>query len=61
LQDRLKEHGVSVGIETLWRFFKRRKITRKNRRRMPQSNVAAQGTRRAKPGSKVIRPRLTCH
>ena len=24
LRDRLKEHGVSVGIGTLWRFFKRR-------------------------------------
>ena len=41
LRDRLKEHGVSVGIGTLWRFFKRRNITRKKRRRMPQSNVAA--------------------
>ena len=29
LRDRLKEHGVSVGIGTLWRFFKRRNITRK--------------------------------
>jgi hypothetical protein len=26
---RLKEHGVAVAIGTLWRFFKRRKITRK--------------------------------
>jgi len=25
----LKEHDVSVGIGTLWRFFKRRKIARK--------------------------------
>jgi transposase len=41
LRDRLKEHGVSVGIGTLWRFFKRGNITRKKRRRMPQSNVAA--------------------
>jgi transposase len=41
LRDRLKEHGVSVGIGTLWRFFKRRNITRKKSRRMPQSNVAA--------------------
>jgi transposase len=41
LRDKLKEHGVRVGIGTLWRFFKRRKITRKKRRRMPQSNVAA--------------------
>jgi transposase len=31
LRDRLKEHGVSVGIGTLRRFFKRRKITRKKK------------------------------
>jgi transposase len=41
LRDRLKEHGVSVGIGTLWWFFRRRNITRKKRRRMPQSTVAA--------------------
>jgi transposase len=29
LRERLKEHGLTVAIGTLWRFFKRRKITRK--------------------------------
>ena len=29
----LKERGVAVAIGTLWRFFKRRKITRKKSRR----------------------------
>jgi transposase len=30
LRERLKERGIAVAIGTLWRFFKRRKITRKN-------------------------------
>jgi transposase len=38
LRERLKERGVAIG--TLWRFFKRRKITRKKvgarRRTAPQ-------------------------
>jgi transposase len=29
LQEGLKERGVAVAIGTLWRFFNRRKITRK--------------------------------
>ena len=29
LRERLRERGVAVAIGTLWRFFKRRKITRK--------------------------------
>ena len=29
LRERLKERGVAVAIGALWRFFKRRKITRK--------------------------------
>ena len=38
---RLKERRVSAGIGTLWRFFKRRRITLKKRRRMrPSSNAA---------------------
>ena len=40
LQGRLKERGVAVAIGTLWRFFKRRKITRKKSRRT-QPNSAA--------------------
>ena len=39
LRERLKERGVAVA--TLWRFFKRRKITRKKRRRMPPNSAAA--------------------
>jgi transposase len=47
LREQLRARGVAIGIGigiaigTLWRFFKRRKITGKKRRRMPQSNVAA--------------------
>lgn len=41
LKARLKEeHGVSAGVGTLWRFFKRRRITRKKRQRMPPSRRA---------------------
>jgi hypothetical protein len=29
LREQLRERGVAVAIGTLWRFFKRRKITRK--------------------------------
>src|SRR5208282_1197944 len=39
LQEKLKARGVSVG--TLWRFFDRRRITFKKRRRMPLSSNAA--------------------
>src|ERR1700683_832950 len=41
LREQLKERGVAVAIGTLWRFFKRRKITRKKRRRTPPSSAAA--------------------
>ncbi len=34
LQAKLKERGVGAGIGTLWRFFHRRRITLKKRRRM---------------------------
>jgi hypothetical protein len=37
----LKVRGVSAGIGTLWRFFDRRRITFKKRRRMPPSSNAA--------------------
>jgi transposase len=37
LQAGLAEHGVVVGIGTLWRFFDRRKITLKKSRRMRTS------------------------
>jgi transposase len=32
--------GASFGIGTLWRFFARRRITLKKRRRMPPSRIA---------------------
>ncbi len=41
LQEKLKARGVSAGIGTLWRFFDRRRITFKKRRRMPLSSNAA--------------------
>ncbi len=41
LQARLvAERGAHFGIGTLWRFFKRHKITLKKRRRMPPSRSA---------------------
>jgi transposase len=40
LRERLKERGVPVAIGTLWRFFKRRKITRKKSRTPPNSAAA---------------------
>jgi transposase len=40
LQEKLKARGVSVGIGTLWRFFDRRRITFKKRRRMPPNSNA---------------------
>ena len=40
LQAKLEERGVSVAIGTLWRFFKRRWITFKKRRRMPANSSA---------------------
>src|SRR5271155_2114922 len=41
LREQLRERGVAVAIGTLWRFFKRRKITRKKSRRMPPNSAAA--------------------
>jgi len=41
LRGQLRERGVAVAIGTLWRFFKRRKITRKKSRRMPPNSAAA--------------------
>ena len=40
LREQLKERGVAVAIGTLWRFFKRRKITRKKSRRTPPNSAA---------------------
>ena len=37
LQDGLRERGLAVAIGTLWRFFKRRKISR----RTPPNSAAA--------------------
>ena len=39
LQARLAEKRIGAGIGTLWRFFKRRGITRKRRRRMLPSRT----------------------
>ena len=41
LQEKLRARGVSVGVGTLWRFFDRRRITFKKRRRTPPSSNAA--------------------
>ena len=41
LRGRLMERGVAAGVASLWRFFKRRKITLKKRRRTPPSKDAA--------------------
>ena len=40
LRDTLAAHGAAASIASLWRFFDRRKITLKKRRRMPPSNAA---------------------
>jgi transposase len=39
LRTALAERGLSVGYGTLWRFFRRHKITRKKRQRMPPSRT----------------------
>lgn len=41
LRKKLQARGVSAGIGTLWRFFDRRRITFKKRRRMLLSSNAA--------------------
>lgn len=41
LRGKLLEQGVAAGVASLWRFFKRRKITLKKRRRTPPNNDAA--------------------
>ena len=41
LREHLRERGVAVAIGTLWRFFKRRKITRQKSRRTPPNSAAA--------------------
>ena len=39
LRARLAENAIAVAISTLWRFFKRRGITRKKRPHMPPSRI----------------------
>jgi transposase len=39
LQARLTKKGIGAGLSTLWRFFKRRGITRKKRPRTPPSRT----------------------
>ncbi len=39
LRARLADNGIAVAISTLWRFFKRRGITRKKRPPMPPSRT----------------------
>ena len=39
LRARLAEQRVAAGVSTLWRFFKRRRFTRKKRRPMPPSRT----------------------
>ncbi len=46
------ERGVSVGLGTLWRFFARRAVTWKKRRRTRPSRTAPTWRPRAKPGSR---------
>jgi transposase len=40
VQAELAKAGVQAGIATIWRFFDRRRITRKKRRRTPRSRTA---------------------
>jgi len=40
LRETLATHGISASVTSLWRFFDRRKITLKKRRRTPPSNAA---------------------
>ena len=41
LREQLRERGVAIAIGTHWRFFKRRKITRKKSRRTRPNSAAA--------------------
>jgi transposase len=50
LREQLRARGVAVAIGTLWRLFKRRKITRKKSRRTPPSSAVNAG--RARRGLK---------
>lgn len=36
----LSEHGIAASTSSLWRFFRRREITRKKRPAMPSSRIA---------------------
>jgi transposase len=39
LQRKLAKRGIGVGISTLWRFFKRHRITLKKRLRTPRNRI----------------------
>ena len=41
LRDMLGDHGATASVASLWRFFQRRKITLKKRRRTPPNNGVA--------------------
>lgn len=49
----LREHGVSVGMGTLWRFFDRHGITRKKRPRTPPSRTDPTSRSGAGTGSRA--------
>ena len=52
LREKLQARGVSADIGTLWRFFDRRRITFKKRRRMLLSSNTAMGRLPARRGSR---------
>ena len=60
LQDRLRRHGLSVGIGTLWRFFHRHSISFKKKRRTPKNTTGLTWTVVARFGWRPSQP-LTRH
>jgi transposase len=52
VQNRLAGHGISVAISTLWRFFRRRRITLKKSRAMPLNKTGPTSSIVAAPGLK---------
>jgi transposase len=50
LREKLKERGTAAGIATLWRCFRRHKMTRKKRWRMPPGRAGRMERRPGKPG-----------
>jgi transposase len=53
LQAMLKDRGLRVGLTSIWRFFRRRRITLKKRPHTRPSSSASLSKRRAEPGSKA--------